>query len=267
MSFYIGLVGLLTVVLGLAFFVLRVRIFSRAEKIFLLWGTGIFFISIFMMNYRSAFLWRSIPLLPYFQFPWRFLAMIVFSSPIFLLGISKFKHQKLISLVVITFAVVLNFNYFKTSEYLGREDSYYLNRYIPYPVASAEYRKTGEEYLRLPLATLTRPDSVFPRAYVDGPAKTQIQEINALDAIINTDSTKEFILNYNKYDYPGWSAKIDKQRVPIVAGMPYGQITLSVPGGKHTVEVSYRESPLREVFDIVSLMGLCFSLFLILKKK
>ena len=43
---------------------------------------------------------------------------------------------------------------FKTSEYLRRGDSYYLNRYIAYPIASEKYRKTGEEYLRLPIDTL-----------------------------------------------------------------------------------------------------------------
>ena len=51
------------------------------------------------------------------------------------------------------FAIGLNFNYFKTSEYLGRGDDYYINRYIPVPIASSEYLKTSEEYLRLPKET------------------------------------------------------------------------------------------------------------------
>ena len=264
MSFYMGLVGIFVVTLGLVLFVLRLKKFSREEKLIFYWGVVIFFVSIFMMDYRSAFLWYSLPLLPYFQFPWRFLAMIAFSSPIFLIAFSKFKYQSVISLLVIIAAIVLNFNYFKYSEYLGREDSYYLNRYIPYPVASAEYKKTGEEYLRLPNATQVRPTDTFPRAYSDGGEIKKIEVTNALNAKITTESAQAFELNYSKYNYPGWFAKIDDKSVAIESGVPFGQITVRVPA--HNVEVDYRESGTRLMFDLLSLVSLGVSGWLILKK-
>lgn len=267
MSFYIGLVGLLVVLFGLTLFVVKLKKFSKDEKIIFLWGVLIFFVSIFIMNHRSAFLWRSIPLLPYFQFPWRFLSMITFSTPVFLLAFSKSKFGKIVSLIIIAAAIILNFNYFKTSEYLGRKDNYYLNRYIPALVASVEYGETAEEYLRLPKDTLTRPDKVYPRAYSAVSGIKQIGEENALDAKIITDFPEEFVLNYSKYYFPGWFAKIDGKRTKIAPGEPYGQITLTVPGGRHTVEVYYKESPIRLVFDFVSLAGFGVAVFIIIRKK
>lgn len=266
MSFYFGIVGILVVLFGLILFVVKFKKFSKEEKIFIAWGTFVFFVGIFMMNYRSAFLWRSLPLLPYFQFPWRFLTMITFSSPIFLLAFSKSKLGKIISLGVIVFAVVLNFGYFKTSEYLGRGDEYYLNRYIPNPVTSEEYKKTSEEYLRLPKETLERPSENLPRAYAEVSGIKQINEENALDAVVLTDYKEKFVLNYSKYYYPGWFAKIDGKRVEIATGKPYGQISILVPEGEHNVEIGYRESPKRLIFDLISLGSIGVAIFLILKR-
>lgn len=267
MSFYFGLVGIAVVVLGFMLFLLKLKKFSTEEKVFIAWGWIILFVSIFMMNFRSAFLWKSLPLLPYFQFPWRFLAMVVFSFPIFLLGFSKIKFTKISSFVIIIAAIALNFGYFKTSEYLGRSDQYYLNRYIPVPVASDEYKKTSEEYLRLPAGTEERPSSNFPRAYANVSAISEITEINALDATVRTNYDEGFILNYSKYYFPGWFAKIDGRSVDIVPGTPYEQISLEVPEGVHTVEISYKESPMRLVFDLLSIVGLGIAVLLVIVKK
>ncbi|MEK7536300.1 MAG: hypothetical protein AAB559_00775 [Patescibacteria group bacterium] len=271
MSFYMGITGLVVVGVGLILFFLNLKKFSKEEKIFIGWGALVFFISIFMMNFRSAFLWRSIPLLPYFQFPWRFLAMTTFVSPIFLLCFTKFKNQKILSLIsflVIFFAIVLNFNYFKTSEYLGRGDDYYLNRYIPSLSVSEAYKQTSEEYLRLPKDTKIRPNKLYPRAYTDDLEVTlQIEEENALNAKITTDSKTDFNLNYNKYYYPGFIAKIDGNRVQISAGEPFGQISFTVPSGKHEVIVLYKESSFRLIFDIISLGAIVTSIYLIMKNR
>ncbi|KKP39473.1 hypothetical protein A2130_02315 [Candidatus Woesebacteria bacterium GWC2_33_12] len=259
MSFYMGAVGILVVVIGSIIFLLKRNKYLNNEKIFIIWSILVCLVSVFMMNFRSAWFWRNFPLLPYFQFPWRFLAMITLVSPIFLLVFSKFKKLKYLPFIVIFLAIFLNFNYFRTSEYLGRNDGYYINRYIPIPSASKEYLKTSEEYLRLPKGTEVRPDKNYPRAFTENSdALLEIKELNPLDAIIQTDSKSEFVLSYNKYKYPGFEAKVDGSRIKIESGEPYGQISFIVPSGKHLVEVRYRESPLRLFFDIVSLVVIIY---------
>ena len=268
MSFYMGMTGIVVVTLGTAIFLFKNKKFSKAEKIFFCWATLVVLVSVFMMNFRSAWFWRNLPLLPYFQFPWRFLAMTTLVSPLFLISFAGFKYQKILALIIIVFSIVLNLNYFKTSEYLGRRDDYYINRYIPIMSASEEYKKTSEEYLRLPKETEVRPDKVYPRVYTDNlDVDLNIHEINALEANIETDSSNDFILNYNKYNYPGWIVKIDGKKINIKIGKPYGQISFMVPGGKHKVEVEYKESSLRLIFDIISLVTLTYLITLVIRKK
>jgi len=264
MSFYMGIIGIAVVLAGGFLFVKNWKKHSKEEKVIALWAAMIFFGSIFMMNHRSAFLWKSIPLIPYFQFPWRFLTMIVFSTPLFLLAFTKTRYTKMIAFAVIVLSIAVNFGYFKPERFLGRGDEYYINRYIPYPDASQEYLTTSEEYLRLPKATEVRPSANYPRAYSDKNIIGKIEELNALDAIIRTDSMFNATLNYNKYAFPGWIAKIDGKQVEIVAGKPYGQISVSVPSGNHMVEIFYRETTFRRLLNYISLAGILAALWLLL---
>jgi hypothetical protein len=268
MSFYMGLTGIVVVALGSILFFVKFKKIDIEKKTILIWAVLVTLVSVFMMNHRSAFLWRNLPLLPYFQFPWRFLAMITLVSPLFLISFAKFKYQKILAFLIIIFAIGLNFNYFKTSEYLGRQDDYYINRYIPTLPVSEEYKKTSEEYLRLPEVSEARPQRVYPRAYTeDVDVRLEIKETNALNATITTESEKEFILNYSKYNYPGFTASIDGKRVNIISGKPYGQISFEVSGGQHEIEVKYKESPLRLIFDILSLVTFGYLITLIIRKK
>lgn len=273
MSFYLGITGIVVVVLGVLSLLFKFKKIKTDDKTILVWATLVYGLSIFMMNYRSAFLWENLPFLPYFQFPWRFLALITLVSPIFLVGIYSFiknKDKKLlvgVSFLVALFALISNFNYFKYSEFLGREDKYYINRYIPLGSASAEYNQTGEEYLRLPKDNIKRPEKVYPRAYTDFNADIEVEEINALDAKITTSSDNDFLLNYNKYYYPGWRVLIDGQKVNIIPGKPFGQISFMVPEGKHQVLVEYKESQTRLIFDIISLIAFGAIITVLVKNK
>lgn len=265
-SFYVGIVGIVVVFFGALFSVMDWKKFSQSQKAIFLWGAIIMGISLFMMNHRSDIFWKTLPLLGYFQFPWRFLVLVVFSIPIFLFGFSRVRLPGLTALVVILGAIALNFLYFRPESYLGRGDDYYIDRYIPYPQASEEYKRTSEEYLRLPKDTEVRPDRNYPRAYADARANLSITETNALDAKILTDYPEEFTLNYNKYFFPGWIARIDGEEAQITAGKPFGQISLKVPGGVHEVIVEYRETPLRKILNFISLGALIGALFFVLRK-
>ena len=68
MSFYMGLTGVFVIAAGILLFLIKFKKFSKSEKVYILWGLIILLVSAFMMNFRSAFLWRNLPLLPYFQF-------------------------------------------------------------------------------------------------------------------------------------------------------------------------------------------------------
>lgn len=268
MSFFIGISSLVVIVLGTGIFIYNLKRFSRQKRILLFWALGVFIFSFFMMNYRSTFIWKAIPLIAYFQFPWRFLALIVFSSSIFVLSFEKLRYAKIISCLLITVSIILGLSYFKPSEFLHRFDDYYLNRYIPYPVASQEYKKTGEEYLRLPLALEVRPDKNYPVLFGSGFTLQTFNKSNSLDLIASVEVGKDnALINYNKYNFPGWTTYLDGKRIDHFSGAPFGQISFTVPKGVHDIKIVFQETTQKKVLDLVSLVSIIFMFGLIFKRQ
>lgn len=268
MSFFIGISSLVVIVLGTGIFIYNLKRFSREKRILLFWALGVFIFSFFMMNYRSTFIWKAIPFIAYFQFPWRFLALIVFSSSIFVLSFEKLRYVKIISYLLIAVSIVFGLTYFKPSEFLHRFDDYYLNRYIPYPVASQEYKKIGEEYLRLPLALEVRPDKNYPALFGSGFTLKTFNKPNSLDLIASVEVGKDYtVINYNKYNFPGWTTYLDGKRIDHVSGAPFGQISFTVPKGVHDVKIVFQETPPKKVLDLVSLVSVIFMFCLVFKKQ
>lgn len=264
MSFFIGVFNLLALAFGAIFLIYFWKKFSQQQKIILLWAEISFLLAFLMMNNRSTFLWEHLPFLPFFQFPWRFLIITTFVTPIFLIAFEKVKFNLLFSFFLIGGVILLSVSYFKPHDFLGRTDSYYLNRYIPVPYASQEYLKTQEEYLRLPLNTAQRPKQNFPLVSADGSGLLKVEEFNGIDAVIKTNFEKESLLSYNKYFFPGWKAEVDGQVVLMSPGFPYGQIVLSVPSGPHLLKITFEETAFKKMVDIISLLSILAAIILTL---
>lgn len=266
-SFYVGTAGLAIIVFGFLALCFMRKLFSKDQRIILIWAGISFIVAFFMMNNRSIFFWQNLPLIPYFQFPWRFLIITTFMAPIFVIALEKIKIQKVIALIFILLAISTTFTNFHPHDYLGRVDSYYLNRYIAAPSASIEYSKLHEEYLRLPERTSMRPDKNYPRIFSQTDQIMKITEVDSLTTLIKTQSNEKFIINYNKYYFPGWYATIDNQEVEIFPGNPFGQIQLTIPSGQHEVKIGFREPSFKLFLDIVSLTAFIVTMYLIFRLK
>lgn len=261
MSFFLGLINIGMLVLGLILLILYWGKISKEQKIIIVWAVITIISAIFLMNYRSIFIWNKLPLLPYFQFPWRFLILTTFAIPIFVIVLEKLPFKFLPIVVIVTILLTAG-NFFRPQDFLGRQDTYYLNRYIPIPVASSEYLKTQEEYLRLPKATEQRPNKNFPLLFPENAIK-KVNKFNDLKVAFEYESDKEGIINLNKYYFPGWQAKIDGKSVKVIAGEPYGQVSILMPAGFHKAEVYFQETSLRSLLDFVSLGAFLVSLMIL----
>lgn len=262
MSFFLGYVNVFLLAVGIpALIFLK---FPKNQKILLIWASFCIMCAVFLMNFRSTFVWSNLPLLPYFQFPWRFLILTTFAIPIFVIIFEKLKHEKLVSTILIVVIITSVGSFFRPHDFLGRTDSYFLNRYIPTPVASEEYLKTQEEYLRLPTGTLVRPDKNYPLVTTASSSSIlKINRLNELDASIIVLSNKESLLSYSKYNFPGWVAKIDGKSTIITTGAPFGQINIMVPPGEHQVHILFQETAFKKLLDAISLVSFLVSLFMV----
>lgn len=268
MSFFIGLPQIVVLVLSIFLLFRNFKKFSLDKSSVLIWSFIVFFASIFMTNHRSSFIWQNFPFLPYFQFPWRFLTLVIFTSAIFVITFEKLKIRGLVIFSLICLSLYFGFSYFKPSEYLNRQDGYYLNRYIPLPEASEEYKKTSEEYLRLPVLTELRPDRVMPILFGSNFIVKDFKENNSLDfkAKIEVFEDKTDV-NIRRYYFPGWVVKLDGEEVTIDSGKPFGQIAVSVAKGEHDLEVFYNETLRNKLLDLVSFLSFLLCLYLFLNKK
>lgn len=265
MSFFLGMANILIILLGVISFIFYFKKYSKDEKTILIWAFISMGISIFLMNYRSTYFWQSIPLLPYFQFPWRFLIMTTFCVPVLIISLKYFKFNKIILVGIIFVSLITTSTYFRPQDFLERKDNYYINRYIPTPLASTEYLTTQEEYLRLPIFTTRRPTKNYPLVLFNQGKVKKITRINALDTTIEVESTNGGILNYNKYYFPGWRATLDGSATLLMPGNPFGQIIVWIPSGEHKVKINFEETAQKMILDWISVLSLLFALALVLK--
>lgn len=265
MSFFLGIVNILLISMGIFYLFKYFSKFSKFEKAILIWSLASFLVAIFFMNHRSLIFWQIIPFLPYFQFPWRFLIMTTFFAPLMIISLKYFKYANYLALVVIILAVISTSSYFRPQDFLGRDDNYYINRYIPTPLASSEYLETGEEYLRLPKNAEYRPNRNYPLVTLEGGEIKNISKINSLDTKVEVFSENGGVLNFNKYNFPGWTAKIDGNLIDVTSAKPFGQVQISIPAGEHGVEIYFQETNFKKVLDIISIVAFLVSLVIILK--
>lgn len=279
MSFQIGTANLLVFILALAALILfLIKRKLPKETLFFVWTIGSFVFAIFLMNIRSSFIWQITPLMSYFQFPWRFLVLTTFFTPI-IVGFIEFfptkdNLKRFFAFSVGLLSIVLSFSYFRPDKIvLERTDEYYMNRYFANKTktgytssVSSVYQTTKEEYLRLPVWTKERPDTVPSEKIQTEEGKLSYEEISPTNysALLSTKETTMVFLN--SYFFPGWKAYIDGEETKITPGDLYGNISIEVPVGEHSLSFVFKNNFIHLVANSVSFFSGVLVLFLLLKK-
>jgi hypothetical protein len=271
MSFFLGISSILLLITGVVLVAFNWKKYSNIHKIILIWTLFSLVVVMFMMNFRSSLVWEKMPLLPYFQFPWRFLMMTTFLIPLLVLTLEKIKYHRVLAVILIALTLGVNSTYFRPQDFLGRTDEYFLRKYIPYNEnlePHGEYQLNQEEYLRLPKDTNIRPNSAIHTLFNDeGLLTGNIEKMNAFDLSVETFEDKEMTLKYYKYNFPGWKAEIDGKPAEIITGPEWGHITVKIPAGHHLTKINFTETSFKLVLDFISLLFLILSIFLILSPK
>lgn len=261
MSFFVGTINLLLFFAGLFLIIFFWKKYNKDQKILIIWVIISILIAVLMMNYRSVFIWDNLPLLLYFQFPWRFLMVITVMSSVLVVTLDQFRQYKYFFILLSMLTIILNFNKFRPHDFLGRTDSYYINRYIPIPIASQEYLTLQEEYLRLPKDTLMRPDRNYPLVSISS-GNVKVIKNDGLNVIFSAEASSEAKINYYKYNFPGWEAKVDGQEVKILSGSPFSQISFTISSGSHEVNINFKETNFKKVLDFISFLALILAIYI-----
>ena len=279
LSFQIGLVNLAVILILTALVIFFKNNFKKVTFQISLLVIGGFLLSFVFMNIRTLPLWQLIPFHDFIQFPWRLLFYTTFFTAIAAsLSVQVFpkKVKYILGLFIIIAGFALTVNYFRPASIVYKSDNEYLARFFANRSVSGEtiglskdYIGYSEDYLLLPKWVEKRPISLpMSEIEVSNSAKvTNLQELNPIKWKADIVATSDSLITFNAYYFPGWRAEVDGKNTAIQIGNPYGQIEVKVTPGKHTVEFLWLETPLRKVFDYISLGFLVSAFFIFFKSR
>lgn len=255
MSFQIGIANLLAVIFGFL-----VLIFLKNKKnqtpyivgFFIFW----FIIVFFLMLNISLIIWETIPLMNYFQFPWRLLSLEILIASFLAGSIVAIWKSKILALLTICFAVVLSIGYTKPAYYHDRVDSYYLTRSNFMDgtnsignafniVGFNSNLAKAKEKLKLE-NTAIKSKNIMPTNY---------------KFII--DAKKNTIAVVNTAYFPGWKAFMDNKEIKIMVNKD-GLISFPVPKGQHEFGISLVSTPVQLTSQIISLISISLTFALLI---
>ena len=227
---------------------------KRSTKYLIIAIFSVFILSIFMTHNKSSFIWERISILKFFQFPWRFLSLSIFSASILGGAIIYFlddKWQKVISILIITLTIILNWGYFRPREYYDINDSQKLTGNL------WEEQSRGALLDYLPKTALEpREGAPSEPLIVLGKANITnfINKTNKFSFNVEVDETVEIHLPI--YYFPNWKIKVDGKNYPLDHDNPLGRISISLAQGQYKVVGNFRNTPIRLFANMISIFSI-----------
>ena len=249
-----------------------------------------------MSTRASLWLWEHVPLLPFVQFPWRFVGRVI-------LPVSLLAGAGASAIVAPTQRETRNTQHGTRTAYCVLRIAYFVAvaalilaafpytyppqghcPSAPYPTISDVFtyeRRSGlvgvdPEGSYFPVWVKQRPEgspleeqyaAAGPISRLDEaglPAGATVVEadIGTNRALFVVETPTRFRARYLVFYFPGWRVWVDGEPAEVTATDPEGLISFDVPAGRHTVVVRFGSTPIRTACTVVSLLSLVALLFL-----
>ncbi len=238
----IGILPLLAAIAGI--------VWGRPKKLLWLYGGAItaLAVSIFFSTPISAFAWQLLPFISTFEFPWRFTALSSLSCAVLAAFFLHRTKYPVVTTGIIGVLLATSIQFANVSSMVSKMDSYY-----------ESFEGSTDFGAATPVWTAGDP-SAYPKEPVtlfggEGTITNFIKSSARHSFEIVT--TQDVTLVDNTLYFPGWKVFIDGVKTPIEFQnqLHRGLITFAVPGGNHTVDVVFTDSPVRLVSNVISGTG------------
>ena len=220
-------------------------------------------VALFLMLPISSFIWQKFIILQSFQFPWRFLSVIVFTTSL-LGGVFIYiipTRYRIFAAVFLGIALFLiSKDYWHAKGYLVKNDDYFTG------VNRTTTNDTGESS---PIWSV-RFMEYKPKAnmeVIDGGAMISTTKRTSTYHAYRITAVEKSRIRENTLYFPGWEVFVDSKKKDIEFQDPQnrGLITFIVEKGKHTVDVRFKETKLRLFSNVLSLFSILVIVAFILK--
>ncbi|HUD09762.1 MAG TPA: 6-pyruvoyl-tetrahydropterin synthase-related protein [Patescibacteria group bacterium] len=244
----IGIIYFIAPFVSLVFLLMH-KIKEQRKTLFWL---AVFILSVFVTTSYSKFLWDHLPLLNLLGYPWRFTALSGFASCMLIFYCFLFlKNNKIIIFLIVLVIFIFSLPLVTVNKYIpSKSDSFYL-----------AYPGTTDYSLRTDTIWTAGEFSVHSKKQVEiiagkGTISDLTRKSNLHTFSVNA-ITSMGILDNTAY-FPGWKVTIDGEKTSIqFQDMDHrGLMEFNVPSGKHNVRVEFKETLIRLLSDIVSVVSL-----------
>ena len=265
--------GIVQWVVGLGAIIFALAKFRKDKKnsILTLLLSTVTLLSIFMMHMKSSFIWTMIPPLWYLQFPWRFLAISTFLlcllTGFFVYFSGRFKY--VLGIILIAVSLALNISFFVPKDWLNITDA------EKFSGTFWEKQLTISIFDYLPIYGILPPWSKapdFPEVLSGNVKFLEYKKGSDFQTGV-LEATKDSMIRIPLFDFPGMEVRVDGNVVSHVnnncSGERYcrGLITFSVPSGKHNIEIRLRDTPIRRIGNVLTLISIVILIILFLFPK
>ncbi len=255
-----GIAHTLLTVLAIIFW----RSLPSTMKIMSIFCYAIIIISIFFMHPLSTPLWERVSYLRQFQFPWRFLSVIVFATA--MLGgivIHRYLPRKPYLFIILALMIVLpTMHYWKPTQ--GYDQIQDEQVFWNYPLNTTYFGETD-------VIWSAGPATAYPKSRVqiiEGEGRIHnFRKINHKQTFSVKSTTSARIVSHTQY-FPGWRVYINGEKTSIQFQDPNwrGLITFFVPEGTHAVRIQFEETPIRLLANLISVGSIIILISFLIRK-
>lgn len=238
--------GAVTLNLGYVAMFLAVLALTKIRRnLLLVFCFLIIAVAIFFMLPVSRFLWDRVPLLPFVQFPWRFIMLTVPTLTVAgVIGLEqileKFSAKAKFLAVIFLIAATL---------FLAK-DQWRRNQTEPVPVFLGEAipGSTTWAHEQATRWLVPKPEKI-PANKIEN-VQYQIKNWKTIEHDYLVTADKNTLVTENTMYYPGWKVFVDGREQEI--NYDNGKINFAVSPGKHEVVSKFGETNFRKTADLIS---------------
>lgn len=209
----------------------------------------------------SIVLWEGLPGLEFYQFPWRFLgplAALLIPLVAQLGNLRLEKHRApafIVTAIIILLATALPGLY--PPPWGGEFGAVSPQGMIAFELEGRARGTTStDDFIPTTVDVIPGPQDLLiaayktPAAVIDRVNRYTLPEGAVVTPVATrlphnhfyVDTPEKFVLRLYLFNFPGWNAYVDGEKVPIETAAPEGFITLKVPAGQHNVAVRLEDT-------------------------
>lgn len=210
------------------------------------------YLAIFLQTKFSLKIWEVVPVLPYILYPWRFLALVILA--ISFLGSWLMDLQKKYRYILGTLLIIASL--FTTRHFRQ------ITRVLDFPevrfATDIDTGTTENEFLPIGISESIRQFAAPSVEFVAGSGEVLSLVKSAFSWKVDVLASSPSFIKMSILAFPGWQVELDGKVIPFNAqyGEYSGLIVVFAPTGKHRININFQETPLRQLSNYLSFIGM-----------